>query len=172
MKNNDWKKFFALFCLISLSLVMIQCAWLPLPPAEKDLPLPQNVREELRIRIPIGSPTIYINGEETTLTFPPAYINEKGGAMIPLRFISEVIIAEVDWLPETKEIKIERNEKEILMQVNRPYATVNGMIVELSHPVEIREERSFVSLRFIAQQFDFLTDWIPESKTIELIKPY
>jgi hypothetical protein len=172
MKN----KLFTVSMLVLLMLInlsFVQCAWLPkLPGKNNDSGKPEVVSNQLHIRIPVGSQAIYINNEELTLSSAPAYINDKGSAMIPLRFISDIIVAKVDWIPESKEIHIKKDDKLIQLQVNRPYALINGQIVELANPVEILEERAYVPFRFIAQQFGFVTDWIPESKTITLSKHF
>jgi len=157
--------------LINLSLV--QCAWLPkFPGFSKSPPVKEEPKNQLQIRIPIGSETIYINSDEVTLPSPAAYINDRGSAMVSLKFISDIIAAKTTWIAETKEIMIEKDNKIILLQINRPFAMVNDEIVELTNPPEIKDERSHVPLKFVSQQFGFLSDWIAESKTIILIKNF
>lgn len=47
------------------------------------------------IRLTLGDPTAYVNGEVKTLSAPAASIN--GATMVPLRFIGEALGAEVKW---------------------------------------------------------------------------
>jgi hypothetical protein len=167
-KRSNLVRMWCIACLILVNMSVIQCAYLPKLPGQKT-PTPETPpQEQLIIRIPIGSPTIYVNGGEITTT--PAFINDKGNAMIPLRLISDIIAAKSEWIPNTKEIVIEKEGKTIQLQVKRNYAIINNLTVDLASPPEIHNERVFVPLSFIGQEFGFMTDWIAESKTITLIK--
>lgn len=142
----------------------------PTPP-EKASPKDQSM---ITIKIPIGSNTVYVNDEEihlNNLNFQSAYIDEESQiTMVPLRFISEIIGAKIEWLPNTKEIIITQDTKTIQMTVNLSKATINGKEFDLPCAPQIKEERAFVPLKFITQNLGFVTDWIPESKTIILYK--
>jgi hypothetical protein len=167
-KKSILTKIWCIACLILVNMSVIQCAYLPKLPGQKTNTVETPPKEQLVISIPVGSPTIYVNGGEITTT--PAYINENGNAMIPLRLISDIIAAKSEWIPNTKEVVIEKDGKTIQLQVKRKYALINNEKVDLSSPPEINNERVFVPLSFIGQEFGFLTDWIPETKTIRLIK--
>lgn len=159
-----------LFGLIALLLVLniSSCANLPGTKQQPSLP---TKKTQLTIKIPIGSDTVYVNGEEINLSSPPAYIDEESQTtMVPLRFISEIIGAKVEWIPNTKEIIITQDDKTIRMSVKSINTTVNGKEFTLPCKPQIKEERAFVPLKFIAQNLEFIVDWIPESKTIVLYK--
>lgn len=158
-----------LYGLIILLIIINLSGCATLPGVKRESPSPNEV--QITIKIPIGSNTVYVNSEEVNLSSPPAYIDEENQTtMVPLRFISEIIGAKVEWIPATKEIVITQNEKTIRMSVKSIYATVNGKEFTLPCKPEIKEERAFVPLKFIAQNLEFVVDWIPESKTIVLYK--
>lgn len=127
-------------------------------------------KTQINIRIPINSKFVFVSGQEIPLDSPPAYIDENSTTMVPLRFISDIIGAKVDWVAETKEIFIAQDTKEIKLQVNNYIALVNMTEVQLVSPPQIKEERAFVPLKFIAQNLGFNSEWIPETKTIILTK--
>jgi len=127
-------------------------------------------KKQINIRIPVNSKFVFVSGQEIPLDSPPAYIDENSTTMVPLRFISDVIGAKVDWVAETKEIFISQDTKEIKLQVNNYIALVNLTEVQLVSPPQIKEERAFVPLKFIAQNLGFNSEWIPETKTIILTK--
>ncbi|MBQ7501956.1 copper amine oxidase N-terminal domain-containing protein [bacterium] len=52
-------------------------------------------KKSTEIRLTLGDPTAYINGEVKTLSVPAASID--GATMVPLRFIGEALGAEVKW---------------------------------------------------------------------------
>jgi hypothetical protein len=90
--------------------------------------------------------------------------------MIPLKFISDVLGAKVEWYPNTKEISVLQREGEIQLQINSSTAYVNGTPYSLSTPPLIHQEYSFVPLAFIATHLKFEVEWIPETKTVILKK--
>ncbi|MDD4028391.1 MAG: copper amine oxidase N-terminal domain-containing protein [Caldisericia bacterium] len=122
------------------------------------------------LEIPIHSPFVYLNGEKTSLDTPPAFITDAEITMIPLKFISDVLGAKVEWYPNTKEISILQRDGEIQLQINSPNAYVNGVLYSLSTPPLIHQEYSFVPLAFIAEHLQFEVEWIPETKTVILRK--
>lgn len=54
----------------------------------------------------IGSKNATVNGQSVILDEPPAIIN--GRTMVPLRFVSEALGAQVEWVPETRQIILQR----------------------------------------------------------------
>jgi hypothetical protein len=56
------------------------------------------------IKLQIGNKIAYVDGNELTLDVPPQIIN--GRTMVPVRFISEGLGAEVGWDGATKTVTI------------------------------------------------------------------
>jgi len=159
-----------LYSLVVLLLIINISSCTNLPGTKQKPPSPTK-KAQITIKIPIGSSTVYVNGEEINLSSPPAYIDEESQTtMVPLRFISEIIGAKVEWIPNTKEIIITQDDKTIRMSTKSIDTTVNGKEFVLPCKPQIKEERAFVPLKFIAQNLEFVVDWIPESKTIVLYK--
>ena len=129
-----------------------------------------NKKPQISIHIPINSKIVFVSGQEITLESPPAYVDSNSTTMVPLRFISDIIGAKVEWIPETKEIVITQESKEIKLQINSYVALVNLMEETLTSPPQIKEERAFVPLKFIAQTLGFNSDWIATTKTVVLTK--
>jgi len=127
-------------------------------------------KAKINIRIPINSKIVYVNGQEITLNSPPAYVDSNSSTMVPLAFISEIIGAKLEWIAETKEIIITQESKEIKVQINNYIALVNMKEEQLVSPPQIKDEKAFVPLKFIAQNLGFNSDWIAETKTIILTK--
>ena len=159
-----------MFVLTQLqSCKLFQQAQVPNQPNPGQKPI-ENGKSQINIRIPINSKIVFVSGQEITLDSPPAYIDENMTTMVPLRFISDIIGAKVEWIPETKEIKVSQENKEIKLQINNYVALVNLKEFQLVSPPQVKDERAFVPLKFIAQNLDFNSEWIPETKTIILTK--
>lgn len=90
--------------------------------------------------------------------------------MVPIRAISEAFKAKVEWLPEDKSVSITLNDGRgmvfILMRVGSKTAYVNQEPVSLDAPPEIKNGKTFVPLRFIAENFGASVTFKAEDKSI------
>ena len=99
------------------------------------------------------------------------FINLKTNrAMVPVRFISEHLGAEVQWLPETKQVRITLGDTEIYLTIGENSALVNGNAVALDCPPEILDGRTFIPLRFVSENLGATVKWDEASKTITITK--
>lgn len=111
---------------------------------------------------------IILDGRLLTSEAPP-YIKPKNNVtMVPLRVISEGLGAQVDWLPVTKSVTINKDGNTIVLRKGSPTAQVNGTAVSLDVSVEISSGRTMVPLRFVGEQLGLQVDWNSASRTITL----
>ncbi|WP_055107668.1 family 10 glycosylhydrolase [Paenibacillus ihumii] len=111
---------------------------------------------------------IILDGRLLTSEAPP-YIKPKNNVtMVPLRVISEGLGAQVDWLPVTKSVTIDKDGNTIVLRKGSPTAQVNGTAVSLDVSVEISSGRTMVPLRFVGEQLGLQVDWNSASRTITL----
>ncbi|RXT13514.1 stalk domain-containing protein [Ammoniphilus sp. CFH 90114] len=80
--------------------------------------------------------------------------------MVPIRFISEELGAEVNWNPVSKTVLLDAAEKNIVLTIGSNQATVNGKTHTLDTKPMIRDGRTFVPLRFISESFGAQVEWI------------
>lgn len=82
------------------------------------------------------------------------FINEDQVSMVPVRFISERLGAEVKWNAATNQITVkdQLNDKTIILTLNSKTASVNGSSVQLDSAPILKNGSTFVPLRFIAEQ--------------------
>ncbi len=116
----------------------------------------------------VGNRAMIVDGVISELTEPP-YIS-GGRTMVPIRAISEAFKAKVEWLPEDKSVSITLNDGRgmvfILMRVGSKTAYVNQEPVSLDAPPEIKNGKTFVPLRFIAENFGASVTFKAEDKSI------
>ena len=62
------------------------------------------------VQITLNSTTAYVNGEAQTLDVPAMAID--GRTLVPVRFVSEALDAQVDWLQDTQTVRITTAECE------------------------------------------------------------
>ena len=91
---------------------------------------------------------------------------ENGRTLAPIRAITEALGAEVIWNGEIQGITIIRDDIYIEMIVGNTTAYVNGVEIQLDAAPEIRNDRTLVPVRFIAESFQLNVDWDENSNTI------
>lgn len=91
---------------------------------------------------------------------------EDGVTLAPIRAVTEALGAEVIWDSETQEIVIKKDDININMTIGDNIAYVNGNEVLLDVAPQIRDDRTVVPMRFIAESFNLNVDWDGNSNTI------
>lgn len=123
----------------------------PTPPAAPTAPTPPDQPQSI-IHLTIGQRYATINGSLNNLEVAPFIDPSTGRTLIPIRFISEILGAAVNWDPATRQIRITLGETEIILILDSRTAFVNGQGVQLDQPpVILPPGRTFVPLRFISE---------------------
>jgi len=97
--------------------------------------------------------------------------------IVPVRFISENLGAEVLWNQERKEATIKTENKEIVLKIDSPKVYVNGKEYTLPDNVPAKligyegNFRTMVPLRFVSEQLGMEVGWIGETMTATIDKP-
>ncbi len=114
-----------------------------------------------KVELVINDKSYTINGEEKTSDVSPVVVNNR--TMVPLRFISEALGADVDWNKSTKTVTIEQNGKK-----------TNLVIGKLSDGMDVApfllKGRTMVPLRYVSEALDCNVEWYDDSKTITIYK--
>lgn len=98
-------------------------------------------------------------------------IIENGRTLAPIRAITEALGAEVIWNGDTQGITITKDDILIEITIGNTAAYVNGNEVLLDTAPEIRNDRTLVPVRFIAESFKLNVDWDGNSNTIIISEP-
>ena len=96
----------------------------------------------------------------------PTIVN--GRTLVPFRTIFEELGFNINWNGATKSITATRQGTTINLQIDNIKASVNGKTVELDVPPTIKEDRTLVPLRFVAESSGAFVDWNGEKKTIAI----
>lgn len=121
---------------------------------------------------------VQLNGEFVDFTdadgnkVEPQIINSR--TMVPMRKIFEVFGAEILWDGETRSIKATTEDLEIGLQIDNPVATVKNISgdikeITLDSVPTIREGRTLVPVRFIAESLDKKVGWDAENRSVIII---
>ncbi|MGO0062540.1 copper amine oxidase N-terminal domain-containing protein [Brevibacillus fluminis] len=98
--------------------------------------------------------------------------NMKGYNMVPFRAIAEAIGITVEWDGATSTITASKQTSQkkttVVLQLNNPVATVNGVPVQL--PVSPVEQKGYtlVPLSFFSQRFGAHVNWNGATRTVTI----
>lgn len=121
-------------------------------------------KEQQVIKLVIGSTTAYIGEEAQTIDTAP-YL-EGSTTMLPFKFIGDALGAKVGWVNETKTVTFEQGSDLIELKIGSKKALVNGSEVQLEVPPLIKNNRTFVPLRFVSTNLGAKVEWVNQTKTI------
>lgn len=130
--------------------------------------------KETRITLTLGQPRAMINGAACELDAAPCLKAEVNRALVPVRFISEALGAQVEWQEENRQviIRVVRDQKpgEISLTIGSAEAMVNGTPVQLDCPAELAYPpgRTFVPLRFVSEALGARVDWNSATQSITI----
>jgi len=121
-----------------------------------------------KLQLTLGSNTALLNDVPYQLEIPPEIV--EGVSFLPIRFVTEQALgAAVQWDPATNLVQITRGEAQIKIDLANGQALVNEQEVELSSPPFVKDGRTLVPLRFLAENFNVQVDYDPVLKTITII---
>lgn len=109
---------------------------------------------------------VIIDDEAMTFDADPFVVNDR--TMVPFRAIFEKFGAQVTWDEENSIAGGILDEIEINLPINSETAYINGVPVELDAAATVMNDRTFVPLRFIAENFGAQVKWYEETRTAKI----
>lgn len=93
-------------------------------------------------------------------------IIQDGRTLIPIRAVSEMLGAKVDWDGDAQCAIVKKNGKTIKMYIDDTTAYVNGSERELDCPAQLINNRTLVPLRFVAEALGVNVEWDGDARTV------
>lgn len=90
---------------------------------------------------------------------------ENNRTYVPIRFIAEELGYDVAWNGKEKKVTITNEGKSVELKVDSKQMKVNGNSVSLDAPARLRDDRTFVPLRAIAEAFGINVNWSNDYKS-------
>ncbi len=114
-----------------------------------------------KVELVVGTPTAVVDGQPIRIdndsTDVVPVIDENERTLVPLRFIAEAFGAEVEWVADSREIKI--NGGDITMKIGSVDYTVSGGAKTMDTAPVIRDDRTLVPLRAITESLGKKVYW-------------
>ncbi len=88
--------------------------------------------------------------------------------LIPLRAMAEETGFNTEYIEETKEIRLTKEDKEIIFKIGDKKAVSNGVEITLNAAPEIINNRTLVPARAVSDAFGYDIDWDGERRLVEI----
>lgn len=111
--------------------------------------------------------TIRVNGVFIDPDVAPFILNDR--TMVPIRFVAEALRAHVGWDGEARMVSVSYPGKLVILFIDSAEAFVDGVSVRLDAPAIIKDSRTFVPLRFVAEALDQNVGWDSETWTVDIV---
>ena len=111
---------------------------------------------------------VTLNGE--LVKFNDQYpIIDNGTTLVPIRAVSEMLNASVNWDGDNGIAYVQKGNKQIKLLTGTTLAYINDDEYELEVSAEVVNGRTLVPLRFVAEALDMNVIWHGETRMVELI---
>ena len=120
------------------------------------------------VKMTIGHKVGYINGTEKALDAAPIIRGSR--TMLPVRFVAESFGANVGWDGATSTATLTTSDVEIKITIGKSTAFVNGKEIALDAPAFIENSRTYMPVRFVAENLGATVEWDGATSTATLTK--
>ena len=118
------------------------------------------------IKMKINDVNYSLNGEVKKMDAKPFIKNDR--TLVPLRFIVEAIGGEVNWDNENRLVTVNSKGKTIELPIDSKTIKIDGKDVNIDQAAIIKGDRTFVPIRFIAENLDMVVNYINDTREIEI----
>ena len=119
------------------------------------------------IQLTIDSVIAWVFDEFVANDVAPVIRNAR--TMLPARFVAEALGGVVTWDETEQKVTIVNGEDTIEIFIGEPFATVNGDPVELDSPAFIENDRTYLPIRFIAENMGATVTWDAAERTVTIV---
>lgn len=120
------------------------------------------------IKLTIGQKIVWIFDEYVVNDVAPEIKNDR--TMLPIRIIAEALGAKVTWNEAEQKVTIAEDDLTIEIFIGQPFATVNGKPVQLDAPAYIANGRTYLPLRFVAENLGATVEWNAADSSVTIFK--
>ncbi len=124
--------------------------------------------EKTEIKMTLGDLSAYVNGAKKTLDAAPVIKNSR--TMLPIRFVAESLGASVLWDDVTRTVTVKSEAAPVEKVTGANTARVNGNEISLDSAAFIENSRTYLPVRFVAENLGASVLWDDATKTVTIVK--
>lgn len=119
-----------------------------------------------KLAMTVGKTAYTVAGRKMTMDTTPVIENSR--TLVPLRFVLESYGADVQWNPEERTAIVHYKGKTLELPTDRKEAHINGKSVPLDVGAAIRDDRTVIPLRFVAENLGMEVYYGKSDRTISI----
>ncbi len=134
-------------------------------------PLAKGVLHGKELILQVESKNVIVDGMVYTTDAAPIMVNNR--VMVPIRTVTEAFNGKAEWNETAQRVTLCFDDRAITMTIGSTRACVETTMekdVELDVAPLIRDGRTYVPIRFVAEALDAQVQWSGEEKTILITK--
>ncbi|QIB69904.1 AMIN domain-containing protein [Aminipila butyrica] len=109
---------------------------------------------------------LVINNKQVSADVMPFIQNDR--TLVPARAVFESLGGTVKWDQDSYTVTVKYDTTTVILKINDKTATVNGKKKTLDVPAIIKNERTVIPVRFVAEELGFRVGWIDSSRTVTI----
>lgn len=119
------------------------------------------------IEMTIDKKQYSINSEKQKMDTVPFIKDSR--TLVPVRFVAEAIGAQVEWNEEEQLVKITNGENVLTLKIGENSYNLNGKDLEMDTQSIIKDSRTFIPIRFVAEALGLNVEYNDSTRTVTLI---
>ncbi len=121
-----------------------------------------------KLHMNIGSSSYYLDDEHKVMDVE--LFTENNRTMVPIRFIIEGMGGAAEWDGENETVLIEYEGKRLELPIGTSEIKVDGSSIPIDSPAIIKDSRTFVPIRFIAESLGMKVGYRPLDRRVTIVK--
>ena len=117
----------------------------------------------------IGSPSdlkLIVDGNPVSVAGGPPPVIEEGRVQVPMRAIFTALGADVQYLPELRQVVATRGNQEVTLFLDENFSYINGDHRLLDYPPQVVDGQVMVPLRFVSEALASRVTWSADTRTV------
>ena len=127
----------------------------------------ENYESAQAMILKVGGTTAEVFGEEAAMDAAPIIKNSR--TMLPIRIVAEGLGAKVAWNAAERKATITNGDTVIEITIDSKIAKVNGEDVVLDTPAFIENNRTYLPLRFVAENLNATVLWDAKERQVIIV---
>jgi len=134
---------------------------------------PINTAEEIptiksTVKFIIGKKSCSIDEQSKAMDVAPFV--SGGRSYVPIKYLSEVIGANVSWSETSQSVTIKKDNIVVVLRIGNKVIVVNGKEITMDVVPIIRDGRTYLPAKYVAEAFGYTVDWNATTQTIKMSK--
>ena len=110
--------------------------------------------------------SVTVDGKKVVFPDAKPFIDENGRTLIPVRFVTEDLGATVEWNTQDREVYITKESTRIMIRIDERNIVVNGKIKTMDTKAIIKDDRTYVPIRYVAEELGATVGWDAATRTV------